>query len=232
MRIILYLTFLAGTLLCGCTSRSPADDTYADVIGEPGKIEMFWKDSGQVLKSIGNLKTHVEHNGRKLRFAMNGGMYQEDQKPLGLFIQNGKVITPVNTRKAEGNFYLMPNGVFGIESGHAFVVKTEDFIDNGSKEFATQSGPMLIVDGAINERFARDSSNRNIRNGVCVLDDGRVLFSISKKAVSFYEFAVHFRDRGCRNALYLDGFVSRMYAPEIGMDDFDGDFGVILAITE
>jgi len=220
---------------CKIEQTRPQSD-FADMIVYPVKspIEFYWKDdNGSIFKSIGNVKTYVEKHGKTLRFAMNGGMYQEDQKPLGLFIQDGKTITPLNTRYAQGNFYLQPNGVFGIRKDHtAFLVTTENFITDGQIKFATQSGPMLLVDGKINEQFAEDSDNLNIRNGVCVLDDVRVVFAISKRAVSFYDFAVYFQKMGCRNALYLDGFVSRMYAPEKGLTDLGGDFGVIIGIAE
>lgn len=237
MRGLSFWIFAAITL-CGC-GPPPTAKPSADIVGlivEPDKtpIEFFWKDDkNTIFKRIGNVKAHVERSGKKLRFAMNGGMYQEDQKPLGLFIQNGKTIIPVNTRDAEGNFYLKPNGVFGTRKNNsAFLVTTGDFRDDGEIRFATQSGPMLVVDGKINERFAAASENLNIRNGVCVLDDGRVVFAISRRAVNFYDFAVYFREQGCRNALYLDGFVSRMYAPEKGFNDLDGDFGVIIGIVE
>ena len=231
------LAILAAIALAGCSAEQrPLDATFVDLIVDPSEtpVELFWKDdNGSIFKSIRNLKSQVEGHGKKLRFAMNGGMYQEDQKPLGLFIQNGRTITPLNTRSAQGNFYLKPNGVFGIRKDNtAFVVTTENFKDDGRIKFATQSGPMLIVDGKINEQFAQGSDNLNIRNGVCVLEDGRVIFAISKRAVNFHDFAIHFQGHGCRNALYLDGFVSRMYAPEKDMNDLDGDFGVIIALVE
>jgi len=164
---------------------------------------------------------------------MNGGMYQEDQKPLGLFIQNGKTITPLNTREAKGNFYLKPNGVFYISNDNrAALVTTENFRDEGGIKFATQSGPMLLVAGEINSQFQPNSENLNIRNGVCVLEDNRIIFAISRKMVNFYDFALYFKNLGCLNALYLDGFVSRMYLPEKKLEQLGGDFGVILGITE
>jgi uncharacterized protein YigE (DUF2233 family) len=164
---------------------------------------------------------------------MNGGMYQEDQKPLGLFIQNGNIITPLNTRNAQGNFYLKPNGVFGIRNDNrAFLTTTENFTNDGQIKFATQSGPMLLIDGNINPQFVEKSDNLNIRNGVCVLDDGKVIFAISRREVNFYDFAVFFRDAGCRNALYLDGFVSKMYLPEKNLTDVGGNFGVIISVVE
>lgn len=218
------------------SEQKKTDEKFADFVVDPqqANIEFFWSDAnGEILKSFENVKKEVEKSGGKLRFAMNGGMYQEDRKPLGLFIQSGKTLAPLNKREASGNFYLKPNGVFGIrQDGRAFLLRTENFQDDGQTKFATQSGPMLLVDGNVNAQFTEKSDNLNIRNGVCVLDDGKILFSISRRAVNFYDFAVHFRDMGCRDALYLDGFVSRMYLPEEDLTDLDGEFGVIIAVVE
>ena len=40
------------------------------------------------------------------------------------------------------------------------------------------------------------------------------IFAMLKKEMNFYEFAEYFKKLGCKNALYLDGFVSRTYLPE------------------
>ena len=235
--LIFALQLLVVTSLASCNigNKQPEID-FADFIVDPQQvnIEFFWSDTdGTIFKKFQNIKENVEKSGKKLRFAMNGGMYQEDQKPLGLFIQNGKTVTPLNKRDAKGNFYLKPNGVFGIrKDNRAFLVTTENFTDDGQVKFATQSGPMLLVDGAINPQFNEKSDNLNLRNGVCVLEDGKIIFAISKREVSFYDFAVYFRNAGCRNALYLDGFVSRIYLPEKDLTDLGGDFGVIIAVVE
>lgn len=237
LRKITTILLLAGCLSCYSNSEKNADEHYADFIVSPNdaNVEFFWKDdAGEILKSIGNLKKYAEKNNKKLRFAMNGGMYQEDNKPLGLFIENQKTVTPLNTREgAKGNFYIKPNGVFYITNdGRAFVVPTAEFKTDGSVKFATQSGPMLVAGGAVNSEFTPNSDNLNIRNGVCVLPDGRILFSISRREVNFHDFAVHFQKAGCRNALYLDGFVSRMYLPEKDLKDTGGNFGVIIGVVE
>lgn len=232
---VLQMLIVISLSSCNFESKQPETD-FAEFIVDPQQInvEFLWSDAdGRIFKSFQNVKETVEKSGRKLRFAMNGGMYQEDQKPLGLFVQNGKTITPLNTRNAKGNFYLKPNGVFGIrKDNRAFLVTTENYIDDGQIKFATQSGPMLLVDGAINSQFNEKSDNLNLRNGVCVLEDGKIVFAISRREVSFYDFALYFRGRGCRNALYLDGFVSRMYLPEKDLNDLGGDFGVIIAVAE
>lgn len=232
----LQISFVIFGVAACRSEQKKTDERFADFVvdPQPGRVEFFWSGAnGEIFKSFENVKKEVEKSGGKLRFAMNGGMYQEDQKPLGLFIQNGKTLAPLNRREASGNFYLKPNGVFGIrQDNRAFLLRTEDFKDDGQIKFATQSGPMLLVGGQINAQFTEKSENLNIRNGVCVLDDGKIIFSISRRAINFYDFAVHFRDAGCRDALYLDGFVSRMYLPEKDFTDLGGEFGVIIAVVE
>jgi uncharacterized protein YigE (DUF2233 family) len=164
---------------------------------------------------------------------MNGGMYMEDNAPLGLFIENKKVIRKLNTSKGTGNFYLQPNGVFYITTDNKPVIcKTTDFINDGNIQYATQSGPMLITDGQINSLFIAKSNNLNIRNGVGILPDNKILFAMSKEVINFYDFASYFKNMGCKSALYLDGFVSRTYLPEQNWIQTDGNFGVIIGITK
>ena len=196
-------------------------------------LQLYWKnDRGEVLHSIANLKSYVKRKNKTLLFAANGGMYQQDNTPLGLFIQNKKTVTPLNTRSANGNFYLKPNGVFYVNKNRAFICTTEDFQPDPQIEYAMQSGPMLIIDGKIHPAFKEGSSNVNIRNGVGILPDRKVVFAMSKTEINFYDFAKYFQDLGCKNALYLDGFVSRTYLPEKNWIQTDGDFGVMIGVTK
>ncbi|WP_415180937.1 hypothetical protein [Nonlabens sp.] len=43
-----------------------------------------------------------------------------------------------------------------------------------------------------------------------------MLFVLSKDKINFYDFADFFKGQGCKNALYLDGFVSRVYDSKNG----------------
>jgi len=90
---------------------------------------------------------------------------------------------------------------------------------------------MLIIDGEINPKFKKGSTSLYVRNGVGILPDGRILFVMSKKEINFYDFAVFFKNKGCMNALYLDGFVSQIYLPEQNWKQLDGEFGVIIGLT-
>ncbi|CAN5864773.1 phosphodiester glycosidase family protein [soil metagenome] len=196
-------------------------------------LKLYWKDDkGQPLRSLHNLKSWLETKNKTLVFAMNAGMYKVDNSPLGLFIENRKTISAVNNRTAAGNFYWKPNGILFIDTAnHASICKTEKFTNNGKIKYATQSGPMLVFDGKIHPDFKKGSTNLNIRNGVGLLPDNELIFAMSKKEISLYDFAQYFLELGCKNALSFDGFVCRTYLPEKNWIQTDGDFGVIVGVT-
>lgn len=151
--------------------------------------------------------------GTPVLFAMNAGMYHKDLSPVGLFVENGHEETPLNRDDAEGNFFLKPNGVFYVGTdGKPGVLETGAFAAaKPAAAYATQSGPMLVIDGALHPRFEPNGTSRHIRNGVGVRDPDTVVLAISRSEVSLGSFARLFRDAlGCRNALFFDGAVSAL----------------------
>lgn len=168
-----------------------------------------------------------------LIFATNGGMYHADMSPVGLFVEYGFGRKAAVTGGGYGNFHLLPNGVFAVGGGRAVVRETEAYLASGFKaDYATQSGPLLVIDGKIHPRFLPDSDSLKIRNGVGIDAAGRTVFAISERPVRFYDFAVFFRDvLGCANALYLDGTISSLYAPEIGRHDRFFPLGTIIGVV-
>lgn len=234
MRYLLFPSLILGLLLA---FRSPSEPRIASVVIDPATtpITMHWADdSGKALGNIGGLKAFVESKGKHLRFAMNGGMYMEDLRPLGLYLEKGEQLRKLITKTdGYGNFYLQPNGVFGVDANRtAFVVTTTNYPKQKDVLFATQSGPMLLVDGVINSAFKEGSVNVQIRNGVGIRPEGRVLFAISKEPVNFYDFARFFQQAGCTNALFLDGAISRAYLPEQGLMQMDGRLGPLIAVVD
>ncbi|WGH79805.1 phosphodiester glycosidase family protein [Jannaschia ovalis] len=170
-----------------------------------------------------------------IAFAMNGGMYHPDRRPVGLYVEDGVQLSGIVTREGPGNFGMLPNGVFCIAADGARVIESRAYAAAPPDcEDATQSGPMLVIDGALHPRFLPDSEFLNLRNGVGAAPDGRAVhFVISDEPVSFYEMATLFRDvLGVRDALYLDGRVSRLYAPALGRADPGRQMGPILVVTE
>jgi uncharacterized protein YigE (DUF2233 family) len=230
------IVLLAIGLIALTSGKIYVDDKVLNYIVDTKSqdLKLYWKDdNGNIFKSIQNLKTFIEARQSKLLFAMNAGMYKQDNSPQGLFIQKQKTFSPLDTSTGSGNFYLKPNGVFYITTDNkAVVCKTTDFIDNGKIKYATQSGPMLLIDGEIHPSFKNGSTNLNIRNGVGILPDNKIVFAMSKTEINFYDFASYFKSLGCKNALYLDGFVSRTYLPEKKWIQTDGDFGVIIGVTK
>jgi len=168
---------------------------------------------GEVLGSVSNAVTALAAAGRAPVLAMNAGMYHADMTPVGLYVEDGSEISPLNADDGFGNFFLKPNGVFFVrKDGTAGVMETEAYRAAGiTPEFATQSGPMLLIDGDIHPRFLPDGTSRYIRNGVGVRADGSIVLAITRDKVSLGSFARLFRDEArCENALFFDGAVSSL----------------------
>jgi uncharacterized protein YigE (DUF2233 family) len=188
---------------------------------------------GEVYGGFDRLASDLAKSGAELTFAMNGGMYDPDYEPVGLYIEDGKVLHPANRRDGAGNFHLKPNGVFWVGKGTAGVSETGRFTARPPKAlFATQSGPMLVIAGRIHPKIHGEGTSRKIRNGVGI--SGHLArFAISDEPVTFYEFASLFKDRlGCSDALFLDGSISSIYAPALGRNDRFRPMGPIIGVIE
>lgn len=203
------------------------------VAGE--ELRLFLDDAdGAPIGTFERLREGLAAEGRRLVFATNAGMYHPDRSPVGLFRAEGRDVSRLVTSAGPGNFGLLPNGVFCIRAGGFSVIETLAFEREAPDcRFATQSGPMLVIGGSLHPRFLEGSDSRYIRNGVGVSADGRrAYFVISDGAVNFHAFARVFRDAlGVPDALYFDGNVSRLYAPEIRRDDFGFPMGPMVGLS-
>ena len=165
--------------------------------------------------------------------AMNAGMYHADGSPVGLYVEGGQQFVKANTAGGPGNFHLKPNGVFYVTGETAGVMETGKFLKATPKaDFATQSGPMLVIDGKLHPKFQAQGPSEKIRNGVGVRDGQTVVFAISNEGVSFGAFARLFRDQlKCANALFLDGSISSLWAPSVNRSDEFWPAGPIVSAT-
>ena len=238
-RLLACLALAAALLgIAACShSSAPVGDTELAFDGDSYRVvridlhhrtlRLMWRDpaTGQPFGTIENLRQWAMANNRRLVFAANAGIYDRHYAPLGLYVEDGRTLVPLNKahgNPAAGNFSLRPNGVFAIyPDGHA-AVRTSEAFDADAKpvRWASQSGPMLVIDGRINPAFDDDSDSLKWRSGVCARTPYEVIFAISESPVNFHAFAKLFRDRlGCRDALFLDGSISQFY------DDGDGYAG-------
>ena len=196
----------------------------------------LWQDDadGWPLRNFSNVRRLLDRDER-LGFAMNAGMYHPDFRPVGLLVIEGQEIAPIVTGASNDNFGMLPNGVFCTGGARPFqVIESRAFAETRPEcRLATQSGPMLVIDGDLHPRFLVDSDSRNIRNGVGVSPDGQqVWFAISDRPVTFHEFGRLFRDGlGVRDALYFDGSISRLYAPSVNRADFGRSLGPIIGLV-
>ncbi|KAA2238107.1 phosphodiester glycosidase family protein [Salinarimonas soli] len=184
------------------------------------RVRTFWQ--GPDGQPYGTLPRLPSRDGGALAFAVNGGMYDGHAAPVGLYVEEGRELKAASQANGPGNFHMKPNGVFYVAGRTAGVMETGRFVASRIKaDFATQSGPMLVLDGRIHPRIRADGTSRKLRNGVGIRDGNTIVFANSERPVTFHHFATLFRDvLGCRNALFLDGgTASSLLAPSLARAD-------------
>ena len=221
-----------------CVEETVNDADYVICRFDPAVVDvrLFLRaDKETVFGGFDNLVEMLNGREESLVFAMNAGMYHRDRSPVGLYVEDGIQIKKANTNDGPGNFHLKPNGVFYIlENGTVGVAETEAFqAAEITPQYATQSGPMLVIDGDYHPRFLPDSTSRKIRNGVGVTASGEAVFVKSDTRVTFHEFARLFVENlRAQSALYLDGTISRLYAPNLNRNDDGFPMGPIVGVVE
>ena len=243
-RFRLLATFLIAALL---TSAKAGDYKkikengvlYHAYIAKPSELRIHWKDvEGKPFRKLDALDAALKKQNRDVHFLGNAGIFMEGGMPLGIHVEAGKQLRgPNQVKEAYGNFYLQPNGIFFIEGDSAKVVTTDAYLKGThTPRLATQSGPMLLIDGKKHPKFNKDSPNRFYRNGVGILPDGRVILIITDHAffntVNLYGFAEVFAKQGCKNALFLDGGLSAVRIPDAKIRvETGGALGPLLSVS-
>jgi uncharacterized protein YigE (DUF2233 family) len=224
----------AAALECSQITYRNTRSTICHVDVRTDHLQLFLYDgAGMPFKSLRRLAESLQGQPEQLGFAMNAGMFREDFSPLGLLVVNGRQVHRINLATGFGNFYMKPNGVFVLTTVGARIVESSRY---GTVEdpviLATQSGPMLVSAGAIHPGLNPEGTSHNIRNGIGVVNANEIMFAISDEPVTFYEFALLFRDRlKCPDALYLDGSVSSLFVRSLGRDDERTSLGPMIGVT-
>lgn len=207
------------------------------------KLELFWKsEKGEFYNTFKTLEAALKLKGKRLKFAVNAGIYAPGFLPEGLHVENGRQLRRLNMKNAPGNFYLKPNGIFFIKNdGTAGVMEAKQFQRSKQRvKLAVQSGPLLLDHGRIHHKFNEPSPNLLLRNGVGVDMKGRIVFACSDRSehgkfgrINLYGFAMLFKKLGCENALFLDGDISEIFIRgETGALPQTSAFAAIFGITE
>ncbi|MFN7055799.1 phosphodiester glycosidase family protein [Hyphomonas sp.] len=241
------LLALCGALTAGCSglqdgpcrTRNFENLPYLVCTFDAGEddIRLFLRDeSGAPFGQFDRVANHVAAQGGSLIFAMNAGMYHDDRRPVGLYVEEGETEMGLVRSAGPGNFGMLPNGVFWIDGPRAGVTESlayAEAFEEGPPRFATQSGPMLVIRGELHPGLNPDGTSLRRRNGVGVSADGRqVHFVISDVPVNFHSFARMFRDGlSTPNALYLDGAISKVYVPALERNETGLDMGPIVGVV-
>ena len=214
-RIFLALTLLPLFAVAAddCALSDPTLTVQAYTVNpQTERVKMYWqKANGEAWGTLHALLADINSQGQ-VQMAMNGGIYDKAYAPLGLYIEDGKRLTPVNRSAGGGNFFIRPGGVFLVANDRAKIVPLPAYKPSPAIRYAVQSGPMLIENGVINWRLKPSASSRKLRNGVGIDKQGRVVFMLSDRETNFYDFACYAQSKlGVRQMLYLDGTLSKMY---------------------
>ena len=232
--LILAVSVSAETAPCQRVTYEHSEYTVCEVDLRRQSVRLFWKKpDGHPYGYPSSLPRTLGNHSGHLLFATNGGMYHPDNSPVGLYVEGGRELVRANTSAGPGNFHMRPNGVFYVTGDVAGVLETRSFIKRKPQvDFATQSGPMLVIDGKVHPRFARYSGSRKYRAGVGSRDPNSVVFAVSESEVSFGEFARLFRDKlRCKDALFLDGgSATSFYSPVLGRNSNLLPLGPIIGV--
>ena len=180
------------------------------------------------------LRQELNTEGKELSFAMNAGMYHPDLSPVGHFKEEFREKKKVISRPGPGNFGMLPNGIFCIGSNLLNVYETSDYLEKAPIcKYATQSGPMLVLNNRLHPRFLKGSKSKFVRNGVGTSADKKYAYFVKAETIlNFHTFARIFKEKlKVPNALYLDGKISRLYSKELNRNDFGWPMGPILAVV-
>lgn len=190
---------------------------------------------GNYLRTFDALQSELGRDARRVRFAMNAGMFDDLGAPIGLYVENTQQKHRIILNDGPGNFHMKPNGVFWQGSDGALHVDVSDdyAATENTPRWATQSGPMLLIDGELHPQFQNDGPSRYVRNGVGVRDAHTAYFVISSGVVSFGRFARFFRDElEVQDALFFDGSVSSLWAPDMERQDDNAALGPLVVVLD
>jgi len=193
---------------CKQVSHERSAYTVCEVDIRKHTIRLYWRrPEGAPYAYLRALPQSLDAKAGKLLFATNAGMFDPTFRPVGLYVEQGRELVRANTKSGYGNFHMKPNGVFYVAGDIAGILETRAYLkQRPTTDLATQSGPMLVINGRLHPKFDRARSSLKARNGVGIRTANTIVFAISLGEVSFDAFGRLFRDKlKCNNALFLDG---------------------------
>ena len=151
--------------------------------------------------------------------AINGGFFTPKLRPLGLRIQNGNQLNPIQATNWFGIFYL--------QNDNPHIVAKSEFRNNKNIQMAIQCGPRLIIDGKI-PKLKAGFDNRTV---LAIDKQNRVIIAVTEnQPISTTSMARILLKLDAVQALNLDGGNSTQLYAKIG--DFKRQVTGLSGITD
>ncbi|WP_454780946.1 phosphodiester glycosidase family protein [Legionella sp. WA2022007384] len=147
----------------------------------------------------------AEHS--KALLSINGGFFDHEFNPLGLRINNKKLINPLKRISWWGIFY--------IKNNKAYISSLKHFNHDNDIEFAIQSGPRLLI----KQKIPSLKPGIADRSALGITGDGRIIILVSTNAaMTTNKLAQLLRSPplSCIDAINLDGGSSSQLYAHIG----------------
>jgi uncharacterized protein YigE (DUF2233 family) len=147
----------------------------------------------------------AEHS--KALLSINGGFFDHNFKPLGLRINNKKLINPLKRISWWGIFY--------IKNNKAYISSLKQFVYETDIDFAIQSGPRLLIKNKIPSLKPGLAD----RSALGITADGKIIILVSTNtAMTTHKLALLLQSPplSCIDAINLDGGSSSQLYAHIG----------------
>lgn len=162
---------------------------------DPRIVHMTAVDARRADRRVAPVNTLREE--ARAYVVVNGGFFDENTRPLGLVVSDGKETSPL--RKVD-------QGLFVISMGRPTIQHARDPLP-APIDTALQSGPRLVVDG----RSLQLKPQVSRRTSICLPGDGTVMIVVFPSPISLSDLAQNMvlppekGGLGCWSALNLDG---------------------------
>ena len=227
-----------GELHAGCQKATFENAPLTVCIADP-ELDVIrvalGPEGGKPWRNLSAFAANRAPDAPPVVFAMNGGMFDDEGRPIGYFVEDGVRKHALSRTEGPGNFHMQPNGVFFGTGSKWMVLSSEEFFSSVTQrpDFGTQSGPMLVIDGDLHPAIDDDGKSLRVRNAVGVDPGGRAIFAISDQPISFGKLARYYRDvLDVKNALFLDGTVSSLWDPASGRMDGGFPIGPLIVVEK
>lgn len=155
-----------------------------------------------------------EYNG-----AVNDPLIDNNSIFVGGYVDKGKQMKNWTYVQNNNDNFNTRNGIFGRDKqGNFFLQDTNNQqlnnINSSNIDWAIQNGPILLEDG--HNLCNQSSTSKNIRTGIGYNEKNELVVIATEEKVTPHEFAEMFKQQGCKNAIYLDGYPEKSTNAPVG----------------